>query len=249
MCAPCAPTAEGPVGSSVASTGPSQLSLSSVGAISGLSGLATGYLCFQCKCKTGNCLLELKGSQLRAAYAVTHPNGEGTSPSTVNAKLHGLLWLMKKPLNRPNNRGHNWKIPSFQYDTIPLCKRGWEVLMGATGWGMRMSLSWVLRGVSPADLAAKCGAALLVAAETRVEAEASEKRRLTVDWLHHHYLSAMEFMPNENRIVLRGVGSMTVHKDMYQTNARKGGFYLSYKQFVACMRPAAAACAAAEHGV
>ena len=69
MCAPCAPTAEGPVGSSVASTGPSQLALSSVGAISGLSGLATGYLCFQCKCKTGNCLLELKGSQLRAAYA------------------------------------------------------------------------------------------------------------------------------------------------------------------------------------
>ena len=121
--------------------------------------------------------------------------------------------------------------------------------MGATGWGMRMSLSWVLRGVSPADLAAKCGAALLVAAETRVEAEASEKRRLTVDWLHHHYLATMEFMPNENRIVLRGVGSMTVHKDMYQISARKGGFYLSYKQFFACMRPAAAACAAAEHGV
>ena len=249
VCAPCAPPAEGHMGKSVVSTGPSELAVSSLGAISGLGGLANGYLRFRCQCKNGNCLLELKGSQLQAAYAVTHPEGEGTSPSTVNAQLHGLLWLMKKPLPRPNNRGHNFTIPSFQYDTIPLCKRGWEVLMSATTWGMRMSVSLVLRGVSPTDIAAKCGAALLVAAERRVEAEVSEKRRLTVDWLHRKYLCTMEFMPNENRIVLRGVGTMTVHKEMYETNARKGGFYLSYKRFSACMKAAGAACAAAEHGV
>mgnify|MGYP006142470173 CR=1 FL=1 len=81
-----------------------------------------------------------------------------------------------------------------------------------------------------------------------MEAEASEKRRLTVDWLHRHYLSTMEFMPNENRIVLRGVGTVTVHKELYQTTARSGGFYLSYKQFMACMKPAAVACVAAQHG-
>ena len=114
---------------------------------------------------------------------------------------------------------------------------------------MRVSVSLVLWGVSPVDVAAKRGAALLVAAETRVEAEVSEKRRLTVDWLHRKYLCTMEFMPNENRIVLRGVGSMTVHKEMYETQARAGGFYLSYKQWYACMKPAAAACVAAEHGI
>ena len=81
-----------------------------------------------------------------------------------------------------------------------------------------------------------------------MEAEASEKRRLTVDWLHRHYLSTMEFMPNENRIVLCGVGTVTVHKELYQTTARSGGFYLSYKQFMACMKPAAVACVAAQHG-
>ena len=81
-----------------------------------------------------------------------------------------------------------------------------------------------------------------------MEAEASEKRRLTVDWLHRHYLSTMEFMPNENRIVLCGVGTITVHKELYQTSARSGGFYLSYKQFMACMKPAAVACVAAQHG-
>jgi hypothetical protein len=249
VCAPCAPTAEGPAGKSVVSTGPSELALSSVGAISGLDGLANRYMSFQCKCQDGNCLQELKGSQLKAAYAVTHPEGKGTSPSTVNKALHGLLWSMKTPLPHRNSRAHNYKIPSFHYDGTPLCKRGWEVLFGATSWGMRVSVSLVLWGVSPVDVAAKRGAALLVAAETRVEAEVSEKRRLTVDWLHRKYLCTMEFMPNENRIVLRGVGSMTVHKEMYETQARAGGFYLSYKQWYACMKPAAAACVAAEHGV
>ena len=200
VCAPYAPAALRPPGiksgggKSVVSAGPSDLALLSAGAVSGVGGLASGFAGFQCKCQNGNCLLELKGSQLRAAYATTHPQGRGTSPSKVNEELHRLLWQMKEALPLPNNRGHNNKIPSFSYDKIPLCKRGWEALMGATGWGMRTSLSLVLRGVSPAAVQAKAGAALLVAAERRVEAEASEKRRLTVDWLRQHYLSTMEFM-------------------------------------------------------
>ena len=265
VCAPCAPAAVRPPGKSgegksvvsagpsdlalsVVSAGPSDLALLSVGAASGVGGLASGFAGFQCRCQNGNCLLELKGSQLRAAYATTHPQGRGTSPSKVNEVVHGLLWGMKEALPIPNNRSHNYRIPSFSYDKIPLCKRGWEALMGVTGWGMRTSLSLVLRGVSPAAIRVKAGAALLVAAEQHVIAEASEKRLLTVDWLHRHYLSTMEFMPNENRIVLRGVGTVTVHKELYQTTARSGGFYLSYKQFMACMKPAAAALVAAEHG-
>ena len=132
------------------------IALLSVGAVSGVGGLASGFAGFQCKCQNGNCLLELKGSQLRAAYATTHPQGGGTSPSKVNEQVHRLLWQMKEALPLPNNRGHNYRISSFSYDKTPLCKRGWEALMGATGWGMRTSLGLVLRGVSQAKQAPLC---------------------------------------------------------------------------------------------
>ena len=210
--------------------------------------LSTRYIGFRCLCSSGNCLEALTGRQMREAYSATHPSFAETPPGMTNAKLHTLLWGQKVPLRAPNGRGHNYKIAQLRYDGLPLCRQGYEVLMGASAWGMRQAVSLVLRGISPHDVESERGAALMLATETRVESEASEKQRLTVNWLHRCYLCTMEYMPNENRIVLRGLGTKIVHSDMYTTAARKGGFYLSYKQFMLCMHAAAVACVEEDHG-
>ena len=207
------------------------------------------YAGFRCSCSNRNCLDKLSGEELKAAYASTHPQGPATSPQTVFQKLHELLWNKKELLASPNARGHSNKVTDWSYNKKSLCRSGWQTLMNGTAWCHRQALASVLRGVSPHECATGRGAKLILHTQQRVEAEASEKRRLTVDWLHRQYLRTMEFMPNENRIVLRGMGTTIVHKEQYTIAARKGGFYLSYKWFMRCMKAAAVACVEEEHGV
>ena len=211
--------------------------------------IANRYAGFRCSCSGGCCLDQLSGEELKAAYAYTLPKGPATSPSTVFEKLHGLLWNMKEPLAARNARGHSYKVTDWSYNKKSLCREGWQTLMNGTAWCHRQALASVLRGVSPHDTATERGAKLMLHTQTRTEAEATEKRRLTVDWLHRKFLCTMEFMPNENRIVLRGVGTTILHREQYTTSARKGGFYLSYKHFMRCMKAAAIACVEEEHGV
>lgn len=214
--------------------------------------LAIHHAEFHCACAGGSCLLHLTGEQLKQAYAETHPQGSKTSPRIVNAKLHALLWAMKGPLRggkSTNGRGHTYSVPSFSYDRVSLCRRGWAVLMGGSAWGTREALGLVLRGISPHYVESERGAALLLATQTSVEKEATEKQQLTVNWLHHNYLNTMEYMPNDNCIVLRGMGCVLVHREQYTIASRIGGFYLSYKQWMACMHAAAVACVEADHGV
>ena len=212
--------------------------------------LATRYMEFKCGCAGGSCLEGLTGSQLKQAYAETHPQHSATPPGVVNSKLHALLWEMKEPLPRgTNGRGHTHRLRPLSYDGKPLCARGWRVLRGAAPWGMRQAKGLVLRGISPAGVEAERGAALVVAAATRVEAEASEKQMRTTEWLKAKYLCTMEYMPNENRIVLRGASTTFVHREQYTIEARKGGYYLSYKQFMCCMHAAAVAAVEADHAV
>jgi len=210
--------------------------------------LATGHMEFQCKCPGGSCLQNLTGRQLKQAYVATHPQGDGTSPSVVNSELHVLLWGMKEPLPRgTNGRGHTHRIRYFEYDAKPLCRRGWQVVFAASDWGMRQATALVLRGISPQDVKAERGTALLLATANRAEAEATEKQMRTSDWLRKVYLSTMEYMPNENRIVLRGASTTFVHREQYTIAAKKGGYYLSYKQFMGCMHAAAVACSEFDH--
>jgi hypothetical protein len=156
--------------------------------------LATGHMEFQCKCPGGSCLQNLTGRQLKQAYVATHPQGDGTSPSVVNSELHVLLWGMKEPLPRgTNGRGHTHRIRYFEYDAKPLCRRGWQVVFAASDWGMRQATALVLRGISPQDVKAERGTALLLATANRAEAEATEKQMRTSDWLRKVYLSTMEY--------------------------------------------------------
>ena len=212
--------------------------------------MASRYMEFRCGCDGGSCLQRLTGDQLKQAYAETHPQRDQTSPGVVNSKLHTMLWGMKEPLPRgTNGRGHTHRIKSFSHDGKPLCRRGWRVLHGATAWGMREAQALVLRGVSPAGAQAERGTALVLAAASRKEAEASEKQMRTAEWIRAKYLSTMEYMPNENRVVLRGASNTFVHREQYTIDAKKGGFYLSYKQFMGCMHAAAVAAVEADHSV
>lgn len=71
----------------------------------------------------------------------------------------------------------------------------------------------------------------------------SEKQAYTTAWLSEKYLSTMEWMPNENRIVLRGIGLQAVHEQLYTPHAKLCGRQLSYKNFRLCLPAAAVQCA------
>jgi hypothetical protein len=106
---------------------------------------------------------------------------------------------------------------------------------------------WVLRGVSPSEADCIKGAALIQRAGGRTQGALSSKQAWTTAWLSTTYLVAMEFMPNENRIVLRGIGTPEVHESLYSQPADDAGMKLSYRRFMECLRPAAQQ-AALDHG-
>ena len=116
-------------------------------------------------------------------------------------------------------------------------------VFAATYQAHRDMYSFVLRGVSPTDAKCERAAELLCRAQARNEGETTDKQAYATKWLAEKYLTTMEFMPNERRIVLRGVGLPTIHADWYVPDAQKCGLKLSYKPFSKCMPAAAVLCA------
>ena len=216
-----------------------------------LNSLESAYSGFKCKCASkhrDSCIDELKKSQLRAAYCVLNPVGYAQGgPTALRRRLHRVLWQKKVPLKRPNSRGHNFKVDDWSYDGTSLCRAGWMRLMGGTYQAHRDMYAAVLRGISPTEAECENGTALLQASAQRVVGHATEKQAFATCWLNKNYLNTMEFMPNENKIVLRGVGLTTVHAKQYSAPARLAGCWLSYKSFAACLPAAAVACAREQH--
>jgi hypothetical protein len=186
--------------------------------------------------------------QLKAAYSIVHPQHDETSPSALRHALHQVLWLRKKPLQCPNVHGHNYKIVDWSYDNVSLCRNGFMRIFGGTYESHRQVYSLVLRGVSPTDASSEKGASLLAKTEARIQGQLSTRQTYATVWLSRSYLNTMEFMPNERRIVLRGVGLLKVHKALYAPCAAPLGLKLSYRQFANCLPAAAVICARDVHG-
>ena len=215
-----------------------------------LAGLYEGFVC---KCtrglrQGGSCIQDLKVSQLKQARCLLEPPRKSSSsgaPTHARTKLHELMWAMKAPLARPNYRGHNFKIPKWTYDGTVLCRHGWMKLVGGSYQAHRDMYSLVLRGLSPHEIDCAKGAALLEKCAAQVQGDLTEKQSYTTAWIQNVYLATMEYMPNENRIVLRGVGTPEVHKTLYSPAAELAKMRLSYKRWMKCMKPAAVLTAAA----
>ena len=192
-----------------------------------LVGLYEGFVC---KCTRGprhggSCIQELKVSQLKQARCLLEPPRKSSSsgaPTHARTKLHELMWAMKAPLARPNYRGHNFKIPKWTYDGTVLCRHGWMKLVGGSYQAHRDMYSLVLRGLSPHEIDCAKGAALLEKCAAQVQGDLTEKQSYTTAWIQNVYLATMEYMPNENRIVLRGGGYSGGTQDALQPRGGVG---------------------------
>jgi len=198
--------------------------------------LLDSYTGFRCKCGNKDqrsCIDALNKIQLRQAYcSINMVAGAPAGPGAQRTALHRAIWQMKEPLARPNCWGHNYKVAKWSYDGVPLCRAGWMKIMGCAYQAHRDMYSLVLRGISPTEVACGNGAQLLLATNKQVQGQATEKQAFATSWLHKFYLSTMEYMPNENRIVLRGVGLQLVH-----SKGRKAGGPLAVVQAL-CGLPA-----------
>ena len=205
---------------------------------------------FRCACPHahgGSCLDRLTPVQMRAAYSFLRPDGESTTPTTFRTQLHTLLWSKKQALSAPNSKGHNYKITDWSYDQVPLCRRAFMKLYGGAYQAHRDMYGFVCRGVSPTDVACSKGADLLAKTTDKALGRSTDKAAFATKWLSELYLGTMEFMPNENLIMLRGVSLAKVHSEQFEPHAKAAGMRIGLKAFLKCLPLAATDCALRAH--
>ena len=207
--------------------------------------LSSLFLEFKCRCSPSqsSCLIDLTAKQMLAARRSVQPDGEDTPVGTFRKKLHEKMWQMKVLLQTANRHGHNYKVVEWKYDGKHLCRPAWMKLMGGAYQAHREMYAFTLRGISPEDVQSKKGAELRVKAATSIEGDETERAAFATNWLHTKFLNTMEWMPNENRIVIRGLPLLQVWELQYKPEAERSKMKLSYKQFADQMKPAAILCA------
>ena len=98
-------------------------------------------------------------------------------------------------------------------------------------------LSYVLRGHGPGDAAAEVSMKkMLRAVEAVLDANGTrdnEKRGYAAHWWKD-YLLLCDWLPNEERIQIRGPTYGFLHKSVYGAAAKQAGKFLSYKTWMDC---------------
>ena len=121
---------------------------------------------------------------------------------------------------------------------VPLCHKGWIRATGGSANAHQEMYALFLRGHSAADVEAQGHAAgqqkLLLLAEHAGAKRSNRCRDYAVCW----WLKLMrlqDYMPNDNKLVLRGPGYGCLHKRVYLPAAVSAGLGLSYKTWMSCI--------------
>ena len=121
---------------------------------------------------------------------------------------------------------------------VPLCHQGWICATGGSANAHQEMYALFLRGHSAADVEAQGHAAgqqkLLLLAEHAGAKRSNRCRDYAVCW----WLKVMrlqDYMPNDNKLVLRGPGYGCLHKRVYLPAAVSAGLGLSYKTWMSCI--------------
>ena len=112
------------------------------------------------------------------------------------------------------------------------------IAVGGTEKMHRTVLSCVLRGHGPGDAAADLSMKkMMKKVEEVLDANGTrdnEKRGYAAHWWKN-YLLLCDWLPNEQRIQIRGPNYEFLHKSVYGEVARKAGKYLAYKTWRSCI--------------
>lgn len=199
---------------------------------------------FECRCehRSGqkSCLAQLNQADFFAVHNETYCIGISTgsqapgavvSKAVVAQNAHRLLWALKEPAPQGTGdtatpRKYRIKQWSLLEGKHRVCKAGWQRATGLTGRTMRSVISLVIAGVQP-TAAAVAGAGERTVALMEKAAAFSRRREgaragHAVTWWKQ-LLECMDFMPNEERVVIRGPSYNIYHAHIYTPAAKEAG--------------------------
>ena len=167
----------------------------------------------------------------------------------ITCRAHWAMWELKENFNADGSMGPNgevYRIKQWRVLGKVVCKSGWAEVTGITERMQRTIYTLVRRGHSPLDVThakkADRVARLISGLEDCTGVRDSEKRGFATCWWKS-LLMLMDFMPNEQRIVLRGPGYGYYYHQVYLPPTAKAGLKLSYKTWMTCLpKPHIAEC-------
>ena len=210
---------------------------------------------FKCRCGIASgmgsecCLEQLSTYQMRGLHTVIRgPPGGATLPrSEVRARLHAAMWELPRALINPDGsvdimkrkyRITDWQLTTVDGTKYSVCRSAWIQAMGGNENAHHDMYYFVLRGHSPSDLEADASSkgaldSIINVLDNERKRRGSAKRDHAVSfWVG--VMKLCDWMPNDNRLVLRGPGYTFYHHSIYGPRAQALGLALSYKVFMSC---------------
>ena len=196
-----------------------------------------------------SCLKQFSVEQLmgfhREAFGV-YINREMTNPdvgpSAVSTRIHRQMWPLRENIRgdgAADAEGRSCTIRTWKLDGKPVCRDSWVRAYGATKWCVRTIYSVVQRGHAPEHKEAGQQATALVKLMARVVdaggVHVSRKREWAANWWND-VLLLMDWLPDEQRIRIRGPGFDYLHRHVYTPVATAVGLCLGYKTWKQCMK-------------
>lgn len=146
------------------------------------------------------------------------------SLSTVTKSLHQQMWHLKVPLEKMDAWGRKYHVEEWKLDGVQVCRKGWMQARGGSARRHRDIYGLVCRGHSPSDADASKGAkktaALLKLVKDVKGRKDNEKRGFAANWWKNLFL-LMDYMPNEERIIIRGGSDEQYYKTAYAPTAKR----------------------------
>jgi hypothetical protein len=131
-----------------------------------------------------------------------------------------------------------WQLTTLDGSQYKVCRSGWKEAMGGSDNAHDDMYYFVLRGHSPSDVEATAGSKQAMKSIIGVmENERTRRGSARRDHAIAFWVGLMrlcDWMPNDQRLVLRGPGYGFYHGSIYGPRATALGLYLSYKVFMAC---------------
>ena len=198
--------------------------------------------------QVGCCLEQLSEIDKRSLKTTTfgHVGLERTlGPSAIRRRLMSALWQLPRALRRPDaapdTLGRLWRVTKWVLprahtaEPVEVCRRAWMQAMGGATDAHRACYALLLRGHGPLEV--ECGHGAKKAVQLLAEVENSRRGRhqQRTEYAAQFWVDIFrvcDWMPNDNKLVLRGPGYTFYHKHIYGPAAKAAGMYFEYKSFM-----------------
>jgi hypothetical protein len=210
---------------------------------------------FVCNCSVAksrgraSCLKQFSPEQLTGfhresfgVYIGRAATNADVGPTALGVRIHGLMWPLREPLKLDGTEdedGRSWEIRTWKLGNRDVCRAAWECAYGAAKRRYRTIYGLVQRGHAPHANEASMQAKSLIKLMARVNdasgVRLNEKRSWAANWWKN-VLLLMDWLPDEQRIRIRGPGFKFLHANVYRPRAMAAGLELSYKTWKGCMK-------------